>query len=63
MPSVASIAAHIIERRSTVDMSTVDLRSIMCAAIEATLGIPHEHSSKEIFQDSTISNIGKYLFS
>ncbi len=51
----------LFERRDL--MSTVDLRSIMCAAIEATLGIPHEHASKEIFQDSTISNIGKYLFS
>lgn len=50
----------LFERRDL--MATVDLRSIMCAAIEATLDIPHEHSSKEIFQDSTISNIGKYVF-
>jgi uncharacterized protein (DUF1501 family) len=44
-------------------MATIDMRSVCCAALNAVYQVPHEVSAKEIFFDSSIPNIAKYIFS
>jgi uncharacterized protein (DUF1501 family) len=42
-------------------MATIDSRSVCCAALETVFEIPHEVSSKDIFVDSAIQNIKRYI--